>query len=1813
MSTDVLSPLRETQEPLVVAAATLRLVRSPVRAADGSLRLLCREVRVGQTVAAALPTEHAWARVIWNGRVLTPDEQQQQLVHPGDEITAFPAWGIEASLGTALIMIAIGLAVSIASAALSYVLFPPKKPNAIEPQFDEPTESFEGIRTTVGPGAVIPVIYGRRRIGGQLLSAKVVQALTIIDDNVPGSALPHAITDVTGGLRWPDGTPNDEIVVTAPNHGASTGSHVDIGGVLGKTGANGGWFVKILDVHRVQLLGSRGIDPTPYAGGGVLVLVDEAAPGTRRVDAISTPPTLTMLFAIGEGPIGGVLWDTMEINGQPLGNFPTVRVFQQLGTATQLPLPEFGEIANTFADGRDIPDTGSLLYTTTVPVQAFVLNIAFNQGLYFMSTRGEKQENISTIGYRYRVSPAGAWSAFAFFDVAASRTAPVRFGIRRQGLPLATYDIELVWSHAFHVDDGRAQWVGTLDSITEIQSNTNAYVNTATFGIEAVPTDSLQGALPNITVEVLGRAVRVGEFVQNHNYTEDPAWAVMDLMTNTRYGMKIPDSEINLPAFIAWSAYNNEIISGEKRHTINYILDREQRAQAAILEICGGSRTLLFKSEGQWVPRPTRNTSPSQLFSWANVSNLKLTYTKDPDHINVMEARFTNEEQDFEQDVLTWPTIANWPVTVHKASTDLRGVTKPSRVMRALQFELNRRRFELLSMECDAALDAMVLQPHDIFRFSHPMPGWGTSGRVRPGSTVNTLFLDTPVTFQTGIAYHMYLRFDFDATDLKAVINPGAGTYHAVTFTTPLAQFPDPDVTLWAFGESSPIDTAVKLFRAVRIQRKSDTTVHIQAIAHNPSIYDEATATALPVVSSLFNPAGVPPPLVSLVATEVVRIQTSGASVRVANLSWDVANLSAGYAPYGGAAIFRRSVLVSGQMGQATAGVVDLGAIQDPSDPNVNFAPLVTLRGHVLDYDDYTTVSGSTYVYRVVPLSGQGVPNNVGAREALLHIAGPTTSGFFPGTPQRLRLRGQAVGVTTFEGRDIHIEWDSVANSPLFSTTFFVVTYTIEMWAPGQLYLMRRTIVPAGAPEQTLQFTYTYEQNVEDNVRAGMNGAQRSVLFQVFANANTGVSSLVPATMTVSNPPPDMSEILPQATPLFEAAIINFQQWVEPRDFSHYTVYLDTVNPPLAIYQDLGVAFQQLAPMGLPANVTQYVYIQPHDTFGVGISSQIASFTPVALTADFLDEVPPDTPTGLTLTTGTDVSDDGTIMSWVRASWTLAPEADVAGYEVHVFIGAGTVPTVYNPKRTQNSIQIPVPGNITIRVKLLAFDRFHNVSDFTAESSIVSAGDTVPPAAPTGLVAIGSIRSINLLWAPPSDPDYAYAEVWSHTANNRASAIKIGQGAFSFHHDGLGANDARFYWIRSVDTSGNFSTDYFPVSATAGIAGTAGQLDSTFISNLAADKITAGIITALVRVGVNNIVLDGVASQINIFDNQIPGVARVVMGRLGALSTQWGLQLFGPSGNLMWNFATGATTDGISDSSITATKISAATITSTHLRTDTAVITTAAQIANALINNAHIGNAAIQNANIGDAQIDAAKIIDASITNAKIQDLAVSTAKIDALAVTDAKIATLTANKITAGSLTATYSIGVGNFIDLDGPNHLITIRDAASTVRVFLGQVTGSYGLQVFNAAGQIMWDFTTGAQTRGIAVNAVTSVVANDVSGEFIVGTTETWVASVTFSQLVLGDLVILHATAIGNITNNTMTLRLRQGSPSGVTGTVITVMNLTFGATGAGKMPATIHAMYGAPGTENNKQFFVTLQSDTGNVSTQDLSFTAVQYKR
>ncbi|RLC84207.1 MAG: hypothetical protein DRJ03_14895 [Chloroflexi bacterium] len=88
-----------------------------------------------------------------------------------------------------------------------------------------------------------------------------------------------------------------------------------------------------------------------------------------------------------------------------------------------------------------------------------------------------------------------------------------------------------------------------------------------------------------------------------------------------------------------------------------------------------------------------------------------------------------------------------------------------------------------------------------------------------------------------------------------------------------------------------------------------------------------------------------------------------------------------------------------------------------------------------------------------------------------------------------------------------------------------------------------------------------------------------------------------------------------------------------------------------------------------------------------------------------------------------------------------------------------------------------------------------------------------------------------------------------------------------------------------------------------------------------------------------------------------------------------------------------------------------------------------AHIDDLAVTTAKIADAAITTAKIDDLAVTEAKIADAAITNAKIADAAITNAKIADATITDAKIANLTFSKITAGTNTASLTIGSGGYI----------------------------------------------------------------------------------------------------------------------------------------------------------------------------------------
>lgn len=117
----------------------------------------------------------------------------------------------------------------------------------------------------------------------------------------------------------------------------------------------------------------------------------------------------------------------------------------------------------------------------------------------------------------------------------------------------------------------------------------------------------------------------------------------------------------------------------------------------------------------------------------------------------------------------------------------------------------------------------------------------------------------------------------------------------------------------------------------------------------------------------------------------------------------------------------------------------------------------------------------------------------------------------------------------------------------------------------------------------------------------------------------------------------------------------------------------------------------------------------------------------------------------------------------------------------------------------------------------------------------------------SGLVASEGTGSVALQWsvANPHELglpylDLALVEVWASATNNRAAATLAGsaaKGQNTFVHT-LEGGTTRYYWVRPKNAAGYYG-DWHPLSASAGVSGTAGVVDE-----INGGEITNSVVTA---------------------------------------------------------------------------------------------------------------------------------------------------------------------------------------------------------------------------------------------------------------------------------------------------------------------------------------------------------------------------------
>ncbi len=271
---------------------------------------------------------------------------------------------------------------------------------------------------------------------------------------------------------------------------------------------------------------------------------------------------MSLLISLGHGEVSCVT--CVKINNVFATEIPSLTITNRLGTTSQEPINGFTRIRNTFFDGRDV-STRSIIYTTQgKTVEGVDLQIVAPGGLFSTEGKGKHpgRQHLNYVDYTVEIRPTGAtdYTSVETRRFSALSNQPIfdAFGISFPDI--SQWDLRLTWIGALTDRTPTLDHVAlNLKNVTEYEElsqrlSSLAFSGTVLLGLRAAATEFLQGGRPTISALMFGRNVRLYDTVESFStvWTQNPAWPLLDYMTNSVYGVGkyISVGDIDIQSFI---------------------------------------------------------------------------------------------------------------------------------------------------------------------------------------------------------------------------------------------------------------------------------------------------------------------------------------------------------------------------------------------------------------------------------------------------------------------------------------------------------------------------------------------------------------------------------------------------------------------------------------------------------------------------------------------------------------------------------------------------------------------------------------------------------------------------------------------------------------------------------------------------------------------------------------------------------------------------------------------------------------------------------------------------------------------------------------------------------------------------------------------------------------------------------------------------------------------------------------------------------------------------------------------------------------
>ena len=398
---------------------------------------------------------------------------------------------------------------------------------------------------------------------------------------------------------------------------------------------------------------------------------------------------------------------------------------------------------------------------------------------------------------------------------------------------------------------------------TNIIFEQNAYANTAhvalRFNAEQFP------RVPKRVFRIRGRKIKIphnatvdlqtgaisyagtfnGTFKTDKEWTTDPAWILYDLLTDTRAGCGIAESNLDKFSFKTVSEYSGTSVdagngdgSTEPRFSCNVNITQRQEAYGLINSLCSVMRVMPFYSAGGIAISQDSPKDPSYIFTNANVteagflyagSSLKTRHTV----INVSYFDMTTQEVDVETVEADSATQTKYGVVIKNIKAFATTSRNQARRLGRWFLYNEQNSGETCSFSTTAAAGVLV-RPGDVIEISDRL-----KAGVRRGGLLKSVTSTTVVVLD-----------DSDNTDIPSlgdsptisIILPDGSleekTISAIsgtTITVSSAFSAAPNQHAPYILETSNLQTTT--WRVISVKENDDKTFSITALSHDSGKY----------------------------------------------------------------------------------------------------------------------------------------------------------------------------------------------------------------------------------------------------------------------------------------------------------------------------------------------------------------------------------------------------------------------------------------------------------------------------------------------------------------------------------------------------------------------------------------------------------------------------------------------------------------------------------------------------------------------------------------------------------------------------------------------------------------------------------------------------------------------------------------------------------------------------------------------------------------------------------------------------------------